>query len=95
VAAKEYLEEYREGLIVTSACLRAKFPKQLFKIGLMWVMACGVVWYKERWGDDYYLEIQDHGLIEERVVNPEIVRIAQELDIKTCCHFNDLHFTLL
>jgi DNA polymerase-3 subunit alpha len=39
-------------------------------------------WYKEVFGEDYYLEIQDHGSQEDRIVNVEIVKIARELNIK-------------
>ena len=48
-------------------------------------------WYQDRFGDDYYLELQDHGLKEDRVVNVEIVRIARELGIKLIAT-NDSHF---
>jgi DNA polymerase-3 subunit alpha len=48
-------------------------------------------WYKDLFGDDYYLEIQDHGSPEDRIVNVEIVKIARELDIKLICT-NDSHF---
>lgn len=87
---KEYLEEYREGLIITSACLGGEIPQAIIQ-NRPDVARRVAAWYKERWGDDYYLEIQDHGLIEERVVNPEIVRIAKELDIKLVVT-NDSHF---
>jgi DNA polymerase-3 subunit alpha len=48
-------------------------------------------WYKEVFKDDYYLEIQDHGSIEDRLVNVEIVKIARELGIKIIAT-NDSHF---
>jgi DNA polymerase-3 subunit alpha len=48
-------------------------------------------WYKDLFGADYYLEIQDHGSQEDRVVNVEIVRIARELDIQLVAT-NDSHF---
>ena len=48
-------------------------------------------WYKNIFGDDYYLEIQDHGSPEDRMVNVEIVNIARELDIKIVAT-NDSHF---
>ncbi|MBD2326095.1 DNA polymerase III subunit alpha [Alkalinema sp. FACHB-956] len=87
---KDYLEQYREGLIVTSACLGGEIPQAILQ-GRGDVARRVAQWYKDRFGDDYYLEIQDHGLPEERVVNPEIVRIAQELDIKLVAT-NDSHF---
>jgi DNA polymerase III subunit alpha len=87
---KDLLEEYREGLIVTSACLGGEIPQALLQ-GKPEVARRIAAWYKERFGEDYYLEIQDHGIPEERLVNPEIVRISQELDIKLIAT-NDSHF---
>jgi DNA polymerase-3 subunit alpha len=48
-------------------------------------------WYKKLFGDDFYLEIQDHGSKEDRIVNVEIVKIAKELGIKVVAT-NDSHF---
>ncbi|MBZ0187085.1 MAG: DNA polymerase III subunit alpha, partial [Candidatus Obscuribacterales bacterium] len=48
--------------------------------------------YKEVLGDDYYIEIQDHGVPEDRKVNRQLVKIARELSIKLCST-NDSHFT--
>ncbi len=87
---KTLLEEYKEGLIVTSACLGGEIPQALLQ-GKPDVARRVAAWYKEQFGDDYYLEIQDHGIPEERLVNPEIIRIAQELDIKLIAT-NDSHF---
>jgi DNA polymerase III subunit alpha len=87
---KNLLEEYREGLIVTSACLGGEIPQALLQ-GKPEVARRIAAWYKERFGEDYYLEIQDHGIPEERLVNPEIVRISQELGIKLIAT-NDSHF---
>ncbi|EKQ68695.1 DNA-directed DNA polymerase III PolC [Leptolyngbyaceae cyanobacterium JSC-12] len=87
---KELLEQYHEGLIVTSACLGGEIPQAILQ-GRPEVARRVAQWYKDLFGDDYYLEIQDHGLCEERIVNPEIVKISQELDIKIVCT-NDSHY---
>ncbi len=87
---KDLLEEYHEGLIVTSACLGGEVPQAILQ-DRPEIARRVARWYKDLFGDDYYLEIQDHGLIEERIVNPEIVRIARELDIKLICT-NDSHY---
>ncbi len=87
---KAVLEQYHEGLIVTSACLGGEVPQAILQ-GKPEAARKIARWYKDLFGDDYYLEIQDHGLKEERVVNPEIVRIARELDIKIVAT-NDSHF---
>ncbi len=71
---KDLLTEYHEGLIVTSACLGGEIPQSLLA-GRPEVARRIAQWYKDLFGDDYYLEIQDHGLPEERIVNPEIVKI--------------------
>jgi DNA polymerase III subunit alpha len=87
---KEYIEKYKEGLIITSGCLGGEVP-QAIMAGRPDAARKVARWYKERFGEDYYLEIQDHGLKEDRVVNVEIVRIARELDIKIIST-NDSHF---
>jgi DNA polymerase-3 subunit alpha len=87
---KELLQQYREGLIVTSACLGGEVPQAILK-GDPALAREVAKWYKEVFGDDYYLEIQDHGSIEDRVVNVEIVKIARELDIKIIAT-NDSHY---
>lgn len=87
---KEYLEQYRAGLIVTSGCLAGEVPQHILKGDLQSARETAQ-WYKERFGEDYYLEIQDHGYPEDRVVNVEIVHIAKELGIKIVAT-NDSHF---
>ena len=87
---KDLLEQYHEGLIVTSACLGGEVPQAILQ-GRPEIARKVAQWYKDLFGDDYYLEIQDHGLHEERTVNPEIIKIAEELDIKIICT-NDSHY---
>jgi DNA polymerase III alpha subunit len=87
---KELLEQYHEGLIVTSACLGGEVPQAI--LAGDFPRARDVAkWYKDVFGDDYYLEIQDHGSQEDRIVNVELVKIAQELNIKIVAT-NDSHF---
>ncbi len=87
---KDLLEQYHEGLIITSACLGGEIPQAILKKRLD-VARRVAQWYKDLLGDDFYLEIQDHGSPEDRIVNVEIVRIAEELDIKVVAT-NDSHF---
>jgi DNA polymerase-3 subunit alpha len=87
---KELLEQYREGLIVTSACLGGEIPQAILQ-NRPDIARREAQWYKDQFGDDYYLELQDHGSPEDRIVNVEIVKIARELDIKLICT-NDSHF---
>jgi DNA polymerase III subunit alpha len=87
---KELLEKYHEGLIITSACLGGEVPQNILK-GDLEQAKKAAQWYKDIFGDDYYLEIQDHGSQEDRIVNVAIVNIARELDIKIVAT-NDSHF---
>ncbi len=87
---KELLKEYHENLIVTSACLGGEIPQAILS-GRPDAARKVAKWYKEVFGDDYYLEIQDHGSQEDRIVNVEIIKIARELDIKFIAT-NDSHY---
>ncbi len=87
---KELLEQYHEGLIVTSACLGGELPQAILQ-GRPDVARKVAQWYQEVFGDDYYIEIQDHGSPEDRIVNVELVKIAREFNIKIIAT-NDSHF---
>ncbi|MEH2248178.1 DNA polymerase III subunit alpha [Nostoc sp.] len=87
---KDLLKEYHEGLILTSACLGGEIPQAILS-GRPDAARKVAQWYKDVFGEDYYLEIQDHGSQEDRIVNVEIVKIARELGIKIIAT-NDSHF---
>ncbi|MEL6881116.1 MAG: DNA polymerase III subunit alpha, partial [Cyanobacteria bacterium J06607_10] len=87
---KDLLEQYHEGLIITSACLGGEIPQAILK-DRPDVARRVAQWYKDLLGEDFYLEIQDHGSPEDRIVNLEIVKIAKELDIEIVAT-NDSHF---
>ena len=97
---KKELAEHREGLIVASACLGGEIPK-LIAHGNIEQAEQAVQWWKEIFGDDYYIELQRHRTdkpggntstypIQERV-NPELIRIARKFGIKLIAT-NDVHF---
>ena len=77
--------------MLTSGCLAGEVPQAIMNRDPKLAREVAS-WYKEHFGDDYYLEIQDHGYPEDRVVNVEICKIAKELDIKVIAT-NDSHFT--
>ena len=87
---KELLEKHHEGLIVTSACLGGEVPQAILKGDLAHAEKVAK-WYQDVFGEDYYLEIQDHGSPEDRMVNVAIVNIARKLGIKIVAT-NDSHF---
>lgn len=88
--SKELLKKYHEDLIVTSACLGGEIPQAILA-GKLDAARRVAQWYKDVFAGDYYLEIQDHGSQEDRIVNVEIVKIARELDIKIVAT-NDSHY---
>ncbi len=87
---KELLSTYREGLIVSTACLGGEIPQAILK-GRLDVARKIASWYKEVFAEDFYLEIQDHGSLEDRIVNVGISQIASELDIDIIAT-NDAHY---
>ena len=87
---KQLLRQYSEGLIVATACLGGEIPQAILK-GRPDVARDVARWYQQVFGDDFYLEIQDHGGIEDRIVNTEIARIGEELHIPLIAT-NDAHY---
>ena len=87
---KHLLQQYSEGLIVATACLGGEIPQAIMR-GRPEVARDVARWYQEVFGDDFYLEIQDHGSLEDRIVNVEIVKIAKELGIGLIAT-NDAHY---
>ncbi|WP_115023367.1 DNA polymerase III subunit alpha [Synechococcus sp. UW69] len=87
---KELLKQHSEGLIIATACLGGEIAQAILR-GRPDVARKVAAWYQEVFGDDYYLEIQDHGSPEDRIVNVEIVKIAKELGIQIVAT-NDAHY---
>lgn len=97
---KNELKSHSEGLIVCSACLGGEIPR-LIQAGEIEEAEKQVRWFKEVFGDDYYLELQRHKATVQRAnhavfeiqeqVNPELIRMARKYDIKLICT-NDVHF---
>ncbi len=88
----ELLERYHEGIIALSACLAGEIPKNLIRG--MYEEACQVARRLEGiFGKgNFFLELQDHGIPEQRLVNPQLVRMSQELGIELVAT-NDIHYT--
>ena len=86
----ELLKEHHEGLICTSACLAGEVIKNLLA-GDREKAKETAKRYKDLFGDDYYIELQDHGLEEQKRTNPDLIRLARELDIKMIIT-NDSHY---
>jgi DNA polymerase-3 subunit alpha len=88
---KELLERYAEGLICLSACLRGEIP-QLLLAGNAAAAREAAEWYRRVYGPEfYYLEIQDHGIPDERVAVRELLRLGREMGVPVVAT-NDCHY---
>lgn len=87
---RELLVQYKEGLIAVSACLAGVVNEPLVR-GDYDTAKKNALWFKEQFGDDWYLELQDHGLPEDAAVLEGIPRIAEECGIKMIVS-NDCHY---
>ena len=86
----ELLKEHHEGLICASACLGGEVLQNLLK-GEYSAAKDTAQRYKDLFGDDYYIELQDHNLDEQKRTNPDLIKLAKELDIKMIIT-NDSHY---
>ena len=92
---------HREGLIVCSACLGGEVPRMVLS-GQLKEAEERILWYKETFGDDYYLELQRHETFkqnanvdtfpEQQKVNAFLQEMSRKHGIKMVCT-NDVHFT--
>jgi DNA polymerase-3 subunit alpha len=97
---KEILEKYHEGLIVASACLGGEIPQKIMNNDLKGAEE-SIMWFKNLFGDDYYLEIQRHQTdkpggdqttyAKQKEVNEALLVLAKKTNTKVICT-NDVHF---
>ena len=88
----EVLNRYHEGIIATSACLAGEVQRDIVK-GLVDEARKAALKYQACFGKgNYFLEMQDHGIPEQRTVNMELMRMSKELDIPLVVT-NDVHYT--
>ncbi len=96
----EVLKQYHEGLICCSACLGGELAKKV-QAGDVEAAEKTLLWHKEVFGDDYYVEIQRHKTLDpnaerstyevQQQVNPTLIELARRHDVKLICS-NDVHF---
>lgn len=94
------LEKYHEGLIVASACLGGEVPKKITQ-GRFDEAEEAIRWYKNLFGEDYYLELQLHKATVPRAnheaynlqlnVNKHLIEYSKKFNVKLICT-NDVHF---
>lgn len=88
-ADKELLTQYSEGLIALSACPQGEVARLIVE-GRGEEAARAALWYKEVF-EDFYLELQRHPMPELELINKELYRLSQELDIPLVAT-NDVHY---
>ena len=84
------LEKHAGGLICLSACLAGDLPQAILRREFDEAEKL-VRWFKNLFGEDYYIELQDHGLEEQKEVNPKLRELAKKYGIKTVAT-NDVHY---
>ena len=88
----EVLEKYHEGIIALSACLAGEIPRFLTR-GLYEEGKRAALRYREIFGkNNFFLELQNHGIREQEIVNQQLVRMSSETGIELVCT-NDVHYT--
>ena len=87
----EILKSHSEGLICLSACIAGTIPRLILRGDLDGARNFAKTLYDIFGKDNFYLEIQDHGIEEQKVVNREIIKISKELDIPLVAT-NDAHY---
>lgn len=86
----ELVKQYSEGLICLSACVQGEIADLILQKEPAKARERAKQ-YKELFKDDYYIELQDHGLDMQKRSNPDLINIAKELDIKLVIT-NDSHY---
>ena len=86
----DLIKKHHEGVICLSGCLAGRIPQLLLKGEYDQAKAFATE-MKDVFGDDFYIEIQDHGIADEKQVLPELIKLARELDIQLVAT-NDSHY---
>lgn len=85
------LEQYHEGLICLSACLAGEIPQRLLANDYSGAHE-KAVYYRDLFGrDNFFIELQDHGIEEQKRILPDLVRIAEEIGVELVAT-NDSHY---
>ena len=87
---KELLEKYHDGLICCSACLAGEISQAILK-GDMQKAEESAMWFKNLFGEDYYLEVQANSLREQLLVNQQLISMSKKLNIPLVAT-NDSHY---
>ncbi|MBR0132658.1 MAG: DNA polymerase III subunit alpha [Lachnospiraceae bacterium] len=87
----ELLEKYHEGIIALSACLAGEIPQNIVK-GFYEEAKETALWYNKVFGEgNFFLELQDHGIAEQKIVNQALLKLHNETGISLVAT-NDVHY---
>lgn len=87
---KQVLKELAEGLIATTCCLASEVNQTILKHGEVEAKKI-FEWYLDLFGEDYYIELQRHGLRDQEICNEVLIRWSKEYNVKMICT-NDSHY---
>lgn len=87
---KEVLKEHSEGLIATTCCLASEVNQTILRFGETEAKKV-FEWYLDLFGEDYYIELQRHGLRDQEICNEVLIRWANEYNVKMIAT-NDSHY---
>ncbi|MDR1847892.1 MAG: DNA polymerase III subunit alpha [Bacteroidales bacterium] len=87
---EELLFQHSEGLICSTACVGGLIPQLILKNDFV-EAENAINRYKDVFGDDFYLEVQNHGLNDEDIVRKHLIEFSKKLNIKLIAT-NDVHF---
>ena len=88
---REILRQHSEGLICLSACLAGEVIQSLLENNMEAAYAIAQDYLEIFDRDHYFIELQDHGLDEQRLTNPQLIKLANDLNIGLVCT-NDCHY---
>ena len=88
---RELLEKYHEGLIALSACLAGDIPRALRRGDYVAARETALYYDRVFGRGNFFIELQDHGLPEQRAINPQLLRLSAETGIPPVCT-NDAHY---
>ena len=84
------LKKHTEGLVCLSACLQGRVSKKLVRYDYDGAKDAALM-LKEMFGEDFYIEIQDHGLEDQKRINPLLISLAEEIGVEIVAT-NDVHY---
>ena len=87
---KELVLKYHKGLIATTCCLGASVPQAILRAGEDEAEK-EFKWWLDLFGEDYYVEVQNHHIPEQQVVNEVLLRFAKKYNVKVIAS-NDSHY---